>query len=156
MSKHRDELTVLPNLDNLEIMAKFLRDLEPEKFDFRHIVTEHKLSPSLCGTKCCAIGWMPAIWPDQFMWYNLDRKNIDPLGTLVRRRDDPDGDSTRLFNFNLAEAFFGISESQSDSFFMPHAKDAKSITPIELAEQIESFIAEYSSKEQTVNASTLV
>lgn len=157
MTKHKSDITVVPNLDRLQEMANFLKKLEPEKFNFDLVISKYRPEgTAICGTKCCAIGWMPAIWPELFMWFNSVNKDLGPEFIYIRRRDDPDGNRSECVNFSLAKAFLGLNSQQCDNFFMPginrtHSCDTP-ITPIELASQIEAFIAEHSPKEQIINA----
>lgn len=53
------------NKDRLLKLADFLETLPDEKFDFRKYV---KKDDGLCGTVCCAIGWCPAVFPNEWYW----------------------------------------------------------------------------------------
>ncbi len=48
-------------------LAKFLRKLPPEKFNYNQIVTNWD-SKRNCGTVCCAAGWCPVLFPKNFIW----------------------------------------------------------------------------------------
>lgn len=57
------------NKDRLLEMVGFLNDLDEDKFDFSAIVgSVEEKGGRLCGTLCCAIGWLPRIFPDLVKW----------------------------------------------------------------------------------------
>lgn len=52
----------------LRKLIAFLRQLPRRKFDFAEIVTKGKHNGHTCGTVCCALGWMPAVFPKVIKW----------------------------------------------------------------------------------------
>ncbi len=61
----------------LNELADFLADLPREKFDYASVVQTPAAQKvptcgvealANCGTTCCAMGWMPAIWPQDWRW----------------------------------------------------------------------------------------
>lgn len=54
--------------DRCAKLIAFLKELPPEKFDMENYVTEAKNG---CGTVCCAVGWMLAVFPEDFKWRKL-------------------------------------------------------------------------------------
>ncbi len=61
------EIKAEQGLFRLRTLAKFVRELPPEKFNFGLVVSEYD-KISACGSICCAMGWTPAVFPDQISW----------------------------------------------------------------------------------------
>lgn len=53
-------------------LSRFILDLPPEKWDFGELVTKHRVkrkpAETVCGTVCCAIGWMPKVDAENWKW----------------------------------------------------------------------------------------
>lgn len=122
--------------DRLLKLADFLEAMPEEKFDFNIIAIE-KGKPMLealaaghtkCGTAGCAIGWMPAVWPEELYWEGAQGLDV--------------ADGKGNVNFTVATAFFEISMSDADFLFMPGVSDlVESVKPAEVAAQIREFVA---------------
>lgn len=124
--------------DRLLKLADFLDALPEEKFDFATIAKEGG-KPMLealaaghlkCGTVGCAIGWMPAIWPDELHWTEAYKGSLDVT------------DGKANFNFTAAAEFFEIRPEQADYLFMPGYSDLDEFaTPADVAAHIRRFVA---------------
>jgi hypothetical protein len=134
--------------DRLLQLADFLDKLPEEKFDFGTIAKQSG-KPMLealaaghvkCGTVGCAIGWLPAVFPDQFKWVRSAFN--DELTVLTKETDE--------LNFDAAAEFFGIGYSQADYLFMPGYEDdgysglADEAKATEVAAHIRKFVETYS------------
>ena len=80
------ELQPIIYAERLLKIADFLEELPPEKFNFRDYVSESKND---CGTVCCAIGWLPKIFPEDFYWINPNYKFITSGRVVVLSRSTP-------------------------------------------------------------------
>lgn len=57
------------NKDRLLKLVDFLNNLDEDKFDFEEIVGDYNNELN-CGTLCCAIGWLPRVFPNLVEWSN--------------------------------------------------------------------------------------
>lgn len=85
----------------------FIEDLPRKQFDYRDFVSRFEIKPSghVCGTICCAAGWMPAVFR-QFTW--RDSLPNTPFGF------DYSKDVTDQYN---RRAFFGLNMAQDFCIF---------------------------------------
>jgi hypothetical protein len=123
------------NKERLETIAKFLDILPPEKFDIGDFVTESKDG---CGTVCCAIGWLPEIFPRNFKW----RESYAPGVVLTVR---PIKDSGDLYTESSVHAFLGIDFANLQHLFYAGCQFGRKrltldTTPQQLAAHIRKFI----------------
>lgn len=108
--------------DRLKALATFLEKLPVKKFNFRTIVSEAK-EKSLCGTVCCALGWMPKVSPDAAKWVKAPHESggHDPL--LLETADksgyfksyyawEYDVSAHRLFNVTCEDASYLFAPNQ--------------------------------------------
>lgn len=52
-----------------ERLISFLETLDPDKFYLDSVVADwEETEDGLCGTVCCALGWTPAIFPEEVKW----------------------------------------------------------------------------------------
>ena len=77
-------------------LASFLEKLRKNKFYYGTLVNkwDNKME---CGSVCCAIGWLPAVFPSLWSWAN------GTLGTGEGLRE-----------------FFGINHTQECGLFLPN------------------------------------
>ncbi len=126
MTEFTDEQIAL-GAQRLNELADFLEKLPMGKFDYDSIIDtkgegyveslSRVMSPN-CGTTCCAMGWMPAVWPHYWHWKFAQFEGEAPhLGWI----DTPTGEED-LFRglshwFFLPEEVIGVifyRLSQSD------------------------------------------
>ena len=65
----------------LEKLSDGIRELKPEEFNYNHYVSKYVHEEDLCGTICCAYGWMPRLVPEaNVKWeYGIH----DPYGSVT-------------------------------------------------------------------------
>lgn len=103
----------------LRKLAAFVAALPDEKFDFSSAVA--KSDAGGCGTVCCALKWLPAVFPDDWQWWGL---------STVRRRDPNSADAGVITD---ATAFFCLTRAEGQRAFLPWDQ----------SNQYESMIDEY-------------
>lgn len=102
----------------LEKLAGFLETLPKQKFDFGEIAVERGLPMAEalaagrkeCGTVGCAIGWMPAAFPQAMEWSRTC--STDTLPDVKSR-------TTGSTDFNAACEFFGLTRTEANHLFLP-------------------------------------
>lgn len=114
--------TILPTLPkwgerNLTKLIEFLEKLEPKKFDFRSIVREFKKNGHTCGTVCCAIGWIPAVFPKRARWQATTGWDNEPM-VVVRFKGDDGVEDLK----GVAAKFFGMNFNTSEGLFVPDSQ----------------------------------
>lgn len=124
-------------------LADFLQELPKEKFDFAHIVREEQNSKGkTCGTVCCAVGWLPKIFPRHWKW------DVCGLGVGAAYVNSRVSSDIWLWVSNSAE-FFGIPREAARLLFTanmlrPWARGCsrlhKSATAKQVATSIRQFI----------------
>jgi len=110
--------TILPPLPavgkrRLRKLIAFLRALPRAKWDFNSVVKKWKENGHACGTVCCAIGWVPKIFPKLARWA-IDKTYGSPTVWV-----EPTDESKRswLYEFRGTHvAVFRIPEDHSDLF----------------------------------------
>lgn len=82
--------------------AEFLKNLPEEKFDMKNWVSDEDME-NVCGTVCCAAGWLPAAFPNE-----PELKDCFSIGLL--------GGHTQFLNFDSgkAEDFMGLAEEHEN------------------------------------------
>lgn len=96
--------------DRLLQLAAFLEPLPPEKFDFRRIMTAS--DGHGCGSVACALGWLPAVFPNLVGWIKI---GAPPYFELVIRLHNKGG----INPIDIAEELFGITEHEAEVLFVP-------------------------------------
>lgn len=128
------------NKTKLLKLVDFLKNLSPDKFDFSEVVTECDYNN--CGTVCCAIGWLPAIFPDEVEWRR--RVEWDPSETVLA---DKNGKHLRFGE--VAENIFNIPKELANELFCPDSQqnvhsDLEDVSdyaaPLEVAKMLKHFI----------------
>lgn len=133
------------NKERLLKMAGFLEALPPHKFDFDTYVRVGRKHPAEalaapeehCGTTACAVGWMPAIFPDEFEWKALSL----PWSTDVL--PSPIGSSCVSWRYVEVEIrnFLDITTWQYDFLFVPDSSRLNAdASAIEVAQHIREFV----------------
>jgi hypothetical protein len=123
-TSHRSQSKAM-NIEKLLKLCDFLDTLPPEKFNY-----------DKCGTVCCAVGWLPKLFPDDWEWlkYNAD-------GVAYKNYNNPEYRTPAL----QAALFFDIPDDDARKLFVSayhHIDDAdfaEDVTP----EQLSQFIREY-------------
>lgn len=132
------------HIERLKKMAEFLRELRPAKFRITQMVTGYGLDESnnICGTICCALGWMPKVFPEDAFWKQrgmYDRPR-------VRLTETP---RTSLDHLQIGSRFFGLDMLETNRLF--NSRDqametggilSKDCTPNDVAAEIEKFLKE--------------
>lgn len=96
------------NIERLEKLCQFLDTLPGPKFDFTYYVSKRDARTG-CGTVCCAIGWCPAVFPDEWRWAQR--------GAVVERGVPYHTNSQNPLD--QACSFFGLSQEDSYRAFLP-------------------------------------
>lgn len=116
--RHGERLLKLA--DHIEKMPKGDGHQEGKAgFDFNFIAVKQE-----CGTAACAVGSMPAVWPDKFRYggdYGKSAENV-PSGDYLNvfpRRIRGGVPLSRVMNLTLATRFFGLTGSEANALFIP-------------------------------------
>lgn len=131
------------NKERLIKMAEFLEKLPEHKFDFSSYVHLGSKSPSEalanpeehCGTTACAIGWLPAMFPESFKWVgeNIGSWGNYMLPVLIENDMWSEGD---------IRGFLGINFNQYDFLFVPDSSPLdKDADAKQVAKQIREFVS---------------
>lgn len=83
-----------------------------------------------CGAVACAIGWMPACFPGEFVWDSHGHVRLIKKG---------------LYSFVAAQDFFEIKFSESDQLFTEIGYDNDYPKPKDVAAKIRGFVNEQNS-----------
>jgi hypothetical protein len=119
----------------LRKLIGFLRELPPEKFNFRNVLTERDHG---CATVACAIGWLPAVFPKSLRWQAFS----------VKLRGNHQVNLAHS-SFLVAAEFLQLPGETAFALFAPHfQKDVHhslpaccgSATAIQVADMLEQFI----------------
>ena len=120
--------------DRLLTLAKFLNTLQPKQFNFQNWVTEFDYGNS-CGTVCCAVGWMPKIFPLDVKWGVVNQH------TITLRNHQHLNNPTSL---KTATEFFGLEVPAALHLFT-HLHDNQlgdDTTAPQVAQHIRNFVEE--------------
>lgn len=113
------------HIKRLEKLAAFLDKLPRKKFDFSILVAER--DEDGCGTICCAIGWIPAVFPKLITWREMRTLTITKVTWFL----------FGIFNGeDTYRLFFPRSSTNRASALPPSA------TPKQVAREIRKFICE--------------
>lgn len=104
----------------LNRLAKFIESLPAKRFDLSEIVKRFD-EEKTCGTVCCAIGWMPSVFPTKCKW-------MPSYNSL--RVVSTDGQSS---DFAFASIHFGLTGEECAYLFEPlaypkHLQGRKSVS----------------------------
>lgn len=126
------------NKDRLLKLAEFLEQLPSESFDFSSFVDSYDQEKE-CGSVCCAIGWMPKVFPDLCQWkkftgfsFSIDIVTIGSNHT----------------GFFAAQEIFDIDDDASSYLFCPRAdyddndvRLPETASAVDVANRIREFVA---------------
>lgn len=128
------------NKERLLKMADFLETLPPHKFDFADYVhigskfpAEALAAPEEhCGTTACAVGWLPAMFPEDFKWSETgNRMSLVEVVPL----DSPS------FSERAIRVFLDISSDDYDFLFIPSSSTlGPNASAVQVAQQIREFV----------------
>lgn len=136
------------NEERLLKMAEFLEALPPHKFDFSNYVHIGDKSPAAalaapdehCGTTACAVGWMPAVFPETFEWTNVtstwDRTPLlpHPIGSTSWYWPEVE---------SVIKDFLDLEDVQYNFLFIPGDSPLDNLASARaVARQIREFIAD--------------
>lgn len=132
------------NAERLLKMAGFLEALPAHKFDFGMYVTLGTKTPAEaladpeghCGTTACAVGWMPAIFPDAYKW-GVIRDELMPVPIDLRFI------SNNWYRIeDTIRAFLGLLDSEYQFLFIPDSSPlGNEASAVAVAQQIREFVA---------------
>lgn len=112
-------------------VANFLDQLKESEFDFDSYVAED--DGKGCGTVCCAIGWLPKLFPDSWKWYLDSYWNI-----LCPRLID----SNFIREFEATAVFFEITGNEANYLFDPNDSGlGRHAKPAQVANHIRKFVS---------------
>lgn len=140
--------------DRLLKLADYLYNtVNPKNFDISWFVTNKNEIPSEssikeieqlliepdydCGYAACAIGFMPAVFPNDFKWQVLVNNDISPRVAYVHASSDE-----QFYEWDNAMEFFAISRRQGKYLFLGISYPGNDEPgPKEVAERIRTFVA---------------
>lgn len=132
------------NKDKLLELIEFLKTLSYEDFNFNEVVACYD-DYTKCGTVCCAIGWLPKLFPDEVEW-NITRRGI--VGLFLKNEYGSICGSAKEYD-DVAIHVFKLHPYVAQSLFAPDCQRmihedlrnlAKNARPTEVAEMLEHFI----------------
>ncbi len=122
-------------------LAKFLRTVPAENFNFGHVLigpNEKLTTKGDCGSSGCAIGWCPAVFPKLVAWYPKGSFSykVGPVGAGPYRTD---GDYYSL----VGEKLFKLTREESNTLFTPFYNNdlSSQSSASKVADHIEAFVA---------------
>jgi hypothetical protein len=118
-------------------LCAFLRGLRFEEFHIGEWVSQAETQidgiggRNRCGTCCCAVGWMPKVFPEAFSWHTLSYGHLLP-GPIDNVTDSADEIARG------AMSFLGIQEK---GVFFPHWYECREddVTGAMVADAIEAL-----------------
>ena len=129
-----------PGASRLGRLSEYLKTLPVSAWDFARTVTQ--LDPNDgCGTICCAIGWLPMLWPEHWSW--IRPIGAEPDEIRIRYATNP----RRTF-LDVAD-FFRITTVEALTLFAPNRQAAPwndapleaTATAKDVARSIDRFLA---------------
>lgn len=117
-------------------LAKFLRTLPPERFDYSLWVGADWNGKSLnsCDTTACALGWATMIPSLRRAGLVLKKYTFSEGGYVGLRHD------TRSVSLDAAAEVFGISEEEAHQLFMAQNSNEAFYNAKDVAGKIETFV----------------
>lgn len=94
-------------ISRLTTVADFLQGLNHESFNYSKVVDQWS-DDNECGTVCCAMGWFPAIFPEDFKW-----RSRNGIGVIFSGKE-----GVRLMSMALTAEYFGVSIMLAGSLFL--------------------------------------
>lgn len=125
-------------------LAAFLYTLSKEKFDFSEWVAVYKVDDErhLCGTVCCAAGWLPHVFPGYWELRIEEGTIAEPRLRKATNLDDYHSHSHTTHD--LCD-FFSISYAEvRDLFIMTpgtHGGSSSTVPPNLVADRLVAFAA---------------
>lgn len=136
------------NIERLKKLADHLRNgkLGHAKFDFSTLNGHVVNTTTGCGTNGCAIGECPILFPEEWEFRKEETFTSAYWPRLIRPMH---GNADGSKSFRDAEAFFGLTQAESNLLFIPadteqelqNGQLSEDATRYDVAEQIEKFIA---------------
>lgn len=132
-------LTIKVANARLRKLAAFLYKLPPEKFYFGNYVLK---AENGCGTVCCAIGWLPRVFPEDWHW--VRSVYGDPIAAVLK--------NSNLCNYIAgyqplvhAEKYFKLNSADTHYLFHPCRYNTLDQTTAEqVADRILEFVEQRS------------
>lgn len=119
----------------LRQLIEFIRELPDDKFDFSTLVS--KLDENECGTVCCAAGWLPAAFPEDWKYVAPQHRGQGVAKPALKHEED-----YRDIESSLA-LYFAVSEEDIDRlFFYGHGYLEEEATREEWIENAEEYLLE--------------
>lgn len=137
--------------ERMQKLIEFLEELEPSKFNIANLITKYDYTNE-CGTVCCAVGWLPAVFPNLVKW---ERDLMSGEACLALANDEANkDDSFGYFWWEIPCQIFGIELEQVEMLFNPYYvgkhddypidlpnEPTTKTTPKELAENLRYFLS---------------
>ncbi len=127
------------NIRRLNKLADFLDKLSAPKFNFENVISAYDGFKE-CGTVCCAVGWMPVVFPRLVKW---DKTNIGIFTVCLKKDEDIyyfDEVAAEIFDITRDEALELFSPGQSRPWIRMSSLGPKA-TPKQVANSIRRFIS---------------
>ena len=120
--------------------------LEPEKFNYRHWVSEFDKRQN-CGTVCCVAGWYPAWFPEAGLVWKLREGKLGLLPTTKRFVDDQLVNYHNL-DYDVIDCLFYGAELNARKLYIPEVGMAASLeVVINRFKEVTQFIQELPEEE---------
>lgn len=125
--------------ERLEKTIDFLKILNPRKFDFGDVISKWDREKK-CGSVCCVIGWVPAIFPRLVKWSG-SLETSSQFKIKGKRGPQSYGE--------VGSFLFGIDSFTADTLFNPSAlhrvhaslrNKGNVETPKQVAKMLEKFL----------------
>lgn len=99
-------------------LAEFLDKLPKEKFDFSSVISKNE---GKCGTICCAVGWLPTVFPRSWMWDFVagDETHINVFRKVPNGEDTKSSHHWHCDFWVDVSKFFGMTEKEVEQLFFP-------------------------------------
>lgn len=131
--------------DRVKRFIKFLKKLPKKKFDFISVVTEFdEVDGNICGTVCCAVGWLPSFDSDKFKWhvdvFNEGCKSRF-FGVPYVNGEEIENDLCDYFGMTSEEVdaiFYNLVENRDDNGF--YGKTNEMVTKDDIIKALENFV----------------
>lgn len=109
-------------------LADFIEGVKPKMFDIGYIA--QKLD---CGTVCCAIGYLPQVFPRHFKYGVDDYLHEDVIFISLKKRPD-------IWDDAAAADFFGLTSNEIEYLFMPQQYQYRNVRPKTVAKRIRRVV----------------
>lgn len=123
------------NIENLDKVISFLKELEEPEFNFGDVVSKFD-QQNECGTVCCAAGWFPKIFPEQVFWERIGLSSMTVVTKLNKGYDRIAAEILDIRSITALRLFTPDNQSVIHDSLVDLPIDC---TPKQLATELEKF-----------------